>query len=249
MSQKVSYTLDRVRRLPREEWLVAEGTHEAIVSSATFERAQELLAVRGYAARRKPAEPRPLTGLFFCADCGAPMTLWSNGKARYFVCAGWKRNPGEHRCTAHYLREEAVLEAVRASLAELLAQVRDPGGLAEEAAGPAGEEAEILARRLERARDALAALYCDRAEGRGGQEAFDALAGRMRRQEQALADKLAAARRREESREGFRARAAELLGGGVLTRGLALGLIERVEASADKALVNRLRCADITKKR
>ncbi|WP_418976636.1 hypothetical protein, partial [Anaerotruncus massiliensis (ex Liu et al. 2021)] len=45
------------------------------------------------------------------------------------------------------------------------------------------------------------------------------------------------------------ARAAELLGGGVLTRGLALGLIERVEASADKALVIRLRCADITKKR
>lgn len=114
MSQKISYKLDRVRRLPREEWLVAEGTHEAIVSSATFERAQELLAVRGYAARRKTAEPRPLTGLFFCADCGAPMTLWSNGKARYFVCAGWKRNPGEHRCTAHYLREEAVLEAVRA---------------------------------------------------------------------------------------------------------------------------------------
>ena len=67
--------------------------------------------------------------------------------------------------------------------------------------------------------------------------------------EQALADKLAAARRREESREDFRARAAELLGGGVLTRGLALGLIERVEASADKALVIRLRCADITKKR
>ena len=112
-----------------------------------------------------------------------------------------------------------------------------------------GEEAEILARRLERSRDALAALYCDRAEGRVGQEAFDALAGRMRRQEQALADKLAAARRREESREDFRARAAELLGGGVLTRGLALGLIERVEASADKALVIRLRCADITKKR
>ena len=249
MSQKISYKLDRVRRLPREEWLVAEGTHEAIVSSATFERAQELLAVRGYAARRKPAEPRPLTGLFFCADCGAPMTLWSNGKARYFVCAGWKRNPGEHRCTAHYLREEAVLEAVRASLAELLAQVRDPGGLAEEAAGPAGEEAEILARRLERSRDALAALYRDRAEGRVGQEAFDALAGRMRRQERALADKLAAARRGDEAREDFRTRAMELLGGKTLSRGLALGLIERIEASSDKALVIRLRCADITQKR
>ncbi|WP_308753708.1 recombinase family protein [uncultured Anaerotruncus sp.] len=136
MSQKVSYKLSRVRRLPREEWLVAEGTHEAIVSPGTFERAQELLAVRGYAARRKSAEPKPLTGLFFCADCGAPMTLWSNGKARYFVCSGWKRNPGEHRCAAHYLREETVLEAVRSSLAGLLTRVRDPARLAEEAAGP-----------------------------------------------------------------------------------------------------------------
>gem|GEM_PF-1873480 len=56
---------------PKEDWLIFEDTHEAIVDRETWELAQKL--------RKTPkridtlGEANPLTGLLYCADCGAKM--------------------------------------------------------------------------------------------------------------------------------------------------------------------------------
>ncbi len=56
---------------PKEDWLIFENTHEAIMEQETWELAQKL--------RKTPrridtlGEANPLTGLLFCADCGAKM--------------------------------------------------------------------------------------------------------------------------------------------------------------------------------
>ena len=53
---------------PKEDWLIFEDTHEAIVDRETWELAQKL--------RKTPkridtlGEANPLTGLLYCADCG-----------------------------------------------------------------------------------------------------------------------------------------------------------------------------------
>lgn len=71
-SHKASYKDKTAVKNPKEEWLIFENTHEAIVDKETWELAQKL--------RKTPrrhdtlGEANPLTGLLYCADCGAKMT-------------------------------------------------------------------------------------------------------------------------------------------------------------------------------
>ena len=70
-SHKQSYKDKTPVMNPKEEWLIFENTHEAIVDRETWELAQKL--------RKTPkridtlGEANPLTGLVYCADCGEKM--------------------------------------------------------------------------------------------------------------------------------------------------------------------------------
>ena len=70
-SHKQSYKDKNAGMNPREDWLIFEDTHEAIVDRETWELAQKL--------RKTPkridtlGEANPLTGLLYCADCGEKM--------------------------------------------------------------------------------------------------------------------------------------------------------------------------------
>ena len=70
-SHKKSYKDKHSVKNPKDEWMIFENTHEAIVDRETWELAQKL--------RKTPrrhdtlGEANPLTGLLFCADCGEKM--------------------------------------------------------------------------------------------------------------------------------------------------------------------------------
>jgi DNA invertase Pin-like site-specific DNA recombinase len=66
-----SYKSKRYVFNPPEKWFVIEDYYPAIVERETWELAQKLRHTR-----RRPVfgESNPLTGLLFCADCGAKMT-------------------------------------------------------------------------------------------------------------------------------------------------------------------------------
>ena len=70
-SHKESYKDKQAVRHAPEDWLIFENTHKAIVDKGTWELAQSL--------RQTPrridhiGEANPLTGLVYCADCGAKM--------------------------------------------------------------------------------------------------------------------------------------------------------------------------------
>ena len=69
-STKKSYKDKRMQNDP-DDWLIFENTHEAIIDPETWELAQKVRRTK----RRKDSlgAPNPLTGLLFCADCGAKM--------------------------------------------------------------------------------------------------------------------------------------------------------------------------------
>ena len=69
-SEKKSYKDKRVYK-PQAEWLIIENTHEAIVDPDTWELVQKMRKTRHHVTIDN--EPTPLTGLVFCADCGAKM--------------------------------------------------------------------------------------------------------------------------------------------------------------------------------
>ena len=68
-SYKPSYKAKKMIKRPPEEWMIIENTHEAIVDPETWKLAQRSRQT----VRRTDTtgEADPLTGLLFCAECGA----------------------------------------------------------------------------------------------------------------------------------------------------------------------------------
>ena len=125
-----SYKDKRATEQPSEKWLIIENTHEPIIDKETWELVQELLKTK----RRcdTTGEANPLTGLVFCADCGAKMynhRRRKNGKGLdpetglcpvdYYDCSTYNlsRTFAERRCFTHYINTKAlrvlILEAIR----------------------------------------------------------------------------------------------------------------------------------------
>lgn len=77
------YMRDRnQRRVPREEWIITEGTHEAIVTKEEYEAAQaQIRVVKKH--KRKP--PDGSGCVFFCGHCGRKLRK-SFGLDTYFAC-------------------------------------------------------------------------------------------------------------------------------------------------------------------
>jgi hypothetical protein len=102
---------------PREEWLIFPNSHEAIIDQETFDTVQKL--------RETPrridtmGEANPLTGLLWCADCGAK--LYNHRKAKpekphhnklqnNYHCKTFKLSNGKFdtKCTPHHISTENV---------------------------------------------------------------------------------------------------------------------------------------------
>ena len=119
-SHKQSYKDKNPVMNPKEDWLIFENTHEAIVDKETWALAQKL--------RKTPrrhdtlGEANPLTGLLFCADCGAKMTNHrSKGGTKsspypsdFYDCSTYTlaHQKRTHACCGHYIRTKAVRELV-----------------------------------------------------------------------------------------------------------------------------------------
>lgn len=100
-----------------EDWEIFEDTHEAIIDEATWDIVQKIRE-----GKRRPSrmgEMGILSGMMFCADCGAKLyQVRANGWTRdkeYFVCATYRKKKG--LCSSHQIRnvviEELVLDDLR----------------------------------------------------------------------------------------------------------------------------------------
>ncbi len=102
------------KKMPKEEWIIVENTHEPIIDKATWEKAQSLLQKR---TRELDLETNKniFAGFVKCGDCGRAMTknMWrrADGSKTYSLyCGTYKRN-GKQYCTPHTL-PMAVLEDI-----------------------------------------------------------------------------------------------------------------------------------------
>ena len=194
-SHKQSYKDRTAIKIPQEEWLIFENTHEAIVDKETWELAQKL--------RKTPrridtwGEANPLTGLLYCADCGAKMynhrskggTENNPYPSDFFDCSTYTLAHQKHdtACCGHYISTKAlcslILETVRAAATyaisnqeEFATKVRAASELRQK------EAAKDTKRRLNRDRkrideldNIIKKLYESFAVGRITDERFDTL--------------------------------------------------------------------------
>lgn len=107
-TKKKSYKSKKVTLMPREEWLIFEGTHEAIIDEQTFETVQKIRA--GKQKMDRIGEPSLLSGILFCGDCGSKMYIRrqrSRPDKDYFVCSIYRKKKKSF-CTAHFIQSKAI---------------------------------------------------------------------------------------------------------------------------------------------
>ena len=140
-TNKPSYKSKKFTFNPKEEWKIFENTHEAIIDQATFDNVQNL---RGTKRRVDTlGAPNPLTGLMFCADCGAKMYNSRNAKSHYderrgdkiykhktadfYTCStsNLARGAFQTVCSGHFIRTEVVRTLVLDAIRRVCGYVRD----------------------------------------------------------------------------------------------------------------------------
>jgi len=116
-TEKTSFRDKRRHRTPTDSWMIFENTQEPIIDEETFQTAQKLRKTG-----RRPTslgEANPLTGLLYCADCGARLynERGVNIKGRFkdfYACSNYRKHTSD--CTMHFIRTEVVRDLILSAL-------------------------------------------------------------------------------------------------------------------------------------
>ncbi|MDR2711667.1 MAG: recombinase family protein [Clostridiales bacterium] len=116
---KKSYKEKRTHQNDRENWIITENTHEAILDKQTWDRVQKL---REETKRKSTAmgEMGALNGILYCSDCGKRLRIQRNLKTKfqYYVCGTYaSSHTGFRECTIHstprHIIEPLILGEIR----------------------------------------------------------------------------------------------------------------------------------------
>ena len=199
--------------IPREEWEVLEGCHEAIVSPEDWEKVQELID------RRPPimeGNACPFYNLFhgiiYCATCGKSMQVryekvGRTGKNRftgeerepidkaYYICQTYNRL-GKNSCTSHKVEARDLYNLVLKDIQELAAMaLKDVESFYQRIcsrmerryladASEMEKERERLEARNREIDDMFLNLYTDKAKGILSEQRFLKLTAAMEREQE-----------------------------------------------------------------
>lgn len=180
---------------PKDEWMIFEDTHEAIVDRETWELAQKL--------RKTPKRidtigiANPFTGLLYCADCGEKMYNHrsrgnpekGNYPSDFFDCSSYTlaKQKRYHACRGHYITTKnlrtLVLDTIRtvstyaiSDQEAFLEKVRSASQIRQkEAAKDAKRQLNKNRRRVDELDTIIKKLYESFAVGRISEERFDGL--------------------------------------------------------------------------
>ena len=187
----------------RENWVVFQDVHEAIIERAVYEQVQQK---RGKIRKRRTnnGEHNMFSGLLVCADCGSNLHFHfnqGNPEIKYFNCSNYKGNRGT--CTStHYVRvdflEEVVLGEIRrltkfASLYEdeFVKAVIGHSQQAEQTDRKLKEkELKTLLARDEELDGLIELIYEDNVSGKLSDDRFAKMSRRYEDEQKALAEKI-----------------------------------------------------------
>ncbi|GHU57079.1 resolvase [Clostridia bacterium] len=109
---------------PQSEWIIAENTHEPIVSHEDWQKCFEMTNNLGRVRRTKENKILPFAGLLVCADCGYKLRQGNSyhtnilgEKRRYnnYNCSTYATT-GKSECASRYITEKNLMEAVCADI-------------------------------------------------------------------------------------------------------------------------------------
>lgn len=113
--ETVGIRTNRMRNIPKESWIIVEGTHEAIVSQEIFNQAAASLHSRIKTVNKNTAGDRR-GNLFVCGYCGRKLQK-SQGKQTHLYCTKGKSDTSSACSHIHEdwdLLKNTVLQTLRA---------------------------------------------------------------------------------------------------------------------------------------
>ncbi len=224
--------------VPKNEWIVAEGTHEAVVDESVYRRAQEVLRhMRKGKQAKKPYQK--FRGLLKCACCGRALERTACKQA-YFHCPTARTVAGMG-CADVRLDEQAlenkVLVEIRQHIQNSAADSREAGTGAEK---KLQEDIKKCEQEIKRNKPLLAALFEDYAEGRIGRDEYLAKKKEAAMRQEELAGQMAelagqAAKMRQD-KPGPHAGAGENMPAAGLTREMLENFVAEIRASGKDSI-------------
>ena len=105
-------SLHEKRTVPQDkaDWIIYEGAHDAIISKADFDRAQEVIRQRPRRARG-PAQEYPLKGLLKCGNCHRTLSRIHSSAGYYYRCTKSKADENSD-CPKGKLFTEKEIEGI-----------------------------------------------------------------------------------------------------------------------------------------
>ena len=123
--KKKSFKSKKVVLMPREDWLIFDGTQEAIIDEQTFEAVQQIRA--GKQKLDRFGEPSVFSGLLYCGDCGSKLYIrrqHSKPDKDYFVCSIYRKKKKSF-CTAHFIYRKTIEDIVLDDIRRVTAFARE----------------------------------------------------------------------------------------------------------------------------
>lgn len=112
------------KRIPTAKEMRAyiEDAHTPIIDKEVWDKVQMIRS-----NKRRPTKSGTtsmFSGLLYCADCGAKLSLAAANGYTHFRCSQYKRTSRTQNCTQHYIREEALYQLVLKQLQHFLSYLQ-----------------------------------------------------------------------------------------------------------------------------
>lgn len=198
-----SYKQKKMLHNDPSEWQIFENTHEAIIDQETFDIVQRIREGR---RRVTPMGEMPaLSGMVFCADCGAKLYQVRGRKlpqSEYMVCATYRKK-GKEFCPSHQIRNSVIEDTLLAGIKGITAYVKSNEDdfvrkIAEQSQAECEKSLRNAKRELEQSQiriakldDIIRRLYEDNIEGKISDERFIKLSADYETEQQELKCRIA----------------------------------------------------------
>ena len=239
--EKINYKVEKYRKIPPNEWIVAEDTHEPLIDKADFEFVQELIAKNVVKYSQPERVTHLLNGLLICQDCGAKMSYSRNSsKHMRVICATYSKF-GPKQCSYRSMKESDVEEYVLNNLRETakIALSKDFCNKFDEfRVGKDDGEKERLIHRLAEIQGTIKALYTDKLKGIIDEDIFIEMSGQFNGEKTRLSKRLEAIEAiPTKSNHDYKSLIQKIVDFDVMDRTILVKLIDKIEMTKDKKLI------------
>jgi len=263
--KKVNYKSKKCVRLPKKDWQIVEGTHEALVERETFKMVGLLIKSRD--KLRKRTHEYLLKGLVYCYECDKQLAvimrvLAGDRETLYFVCRTYQRFTKAEVCTCHCVRVETVTEAILGKVKEICRRyitLLDMDELTKQATQAIHEHQKrqtdnraTLKANYKAVKSKIDRVYLDRLDGMVAEEDYQRIYKRLKSEEADLQSKLAKLDDLDESdndirfgRKEVEAMVRRYLEDEEIGRDLLVSMIEKITLSESKEVTVHFRFAEL----